>query len=264
MTTPKVGTIQRGGSRFYVHPSTRAKVPGVTSVVGMLPKEFLKFWAAKVVAETAVENLGAVVTLAMKDPQGAIDYLKRAPQRNTGQAADVGSEVHDLVDRLAHGERIGRVHPELKGYIDGYHEFRDAFDVEYLHIEETVWSDSHGYAGSFDAIARIKPAGAPDAEWEVVVLDNKTTRSGVHAEVALQLSAYKNADYILQPDGRELPLPAVTGGAVLHLRPDGWSLVPVAVTDDIFALFTSLIPVLQWERETSKTVLGVPLGGRRF
>lgn len=264
MTTPKVTTIKRGGSRFYVHPTTRGKVPGVTSVVGMLPKDFLKFWAAKVVAECAVENIQSVVGLAMKDPQGAVDYLKRAPMRNTGEAADTGTQVHELVERLSRGENIGRVHPDLQGFIRGYEAFRKAFDVEYLHLEETVWSETHGYAGSFDAIVRIKPAGAPEEDWEVVILDNKTTRSGVHSEVALQLAAYKNADYIIAQDGTQKPIPDITGGAVLHLRPDSWALVPVAVTDEFFQVFLSLIPVMEWDRELSKSALGAPLAGDQW
>ena len=256
MTTPKIGTIKRGGSRFYVHPESRAKVPGVTSVVGMLPKDFLKFWVAKVTAEAAVDNLGALVTLALNDRQGAVDYLKRAHLRNVGEAADVGTEVHDLVERLARGESIGRVHPDLEPYVRGWHEFNDEFEPEYLFIEETVWSDTYGYAGSFDAIVRIGD--------EVLILDNKTTRSGVHAEVSLQMTAYARADYIVRPDGTQEDLPDITGAAVLHLRPEGWRLVPVLVSDRVFDVFRALLQVHEWDREMSATVLGADVGGRQF
>lgn len=256
MTTPKVPTIKRGGSRFYVHPTEKTKRPGVTSVVGMLPKDFLKFWAAKLTAETAVENLGAVVNLALTDPEGAVDYLKRAPLRNTGKAADVGTEVHDLVERLFRGEKLGKVHPDFQPYVTGAREFLDEFEPEFLHLEETVWSDTHGYAGSFDWIAKIGD--------EIVIGDNKTTRSGVHAEVALQLAAYKNADYLIDADGEQTPLPKIDTGAVLHLRPEGWKVVPVTVTDDVFSVFCSLLPVLDWERETKKGVIGKPVAGRQF
>lgn len=251
MTTPKVATIKRGGSRLYVHPNTREKVPGVTSVVGKLPKEFLKFWAAKVVAETAVENIGPLVGLAMRDPKGAVDYLKRSPQRNTGEAANTGTEVHSLVERMARGEDIGRVHPDLEGFTRGYQEFLDRFQPEFLHLEETVWSETHGYAGSFDAIARI--------QGEVVILDNKTTRSGVHAEVALQMAAYANADYLLDQDGNQTPLPKITAAGVVWLRPDEWNLTPVAIDGDVFSIFQALLQVYRWDTDLSKAVLGRPI-----
>lgn len=253
MTTPAVSTIKRSGSRFYVNPETKEKVPGVTSVVGMLPKDFLKFWAAKLVAEQAVENIGSVVgMIANGDKVGAVDYLKRAPSRNTSGAADVGTEVHSLTEAIARGEDIGRVHPDFEPYVNHFRSFLDEFSPEYLHIEETVWSDTYHYAGSFDAIARIGD--------DVVIVDTKTTKSGVHAEVALQLAAYANADYILRPDGTRVDLPEITGGAVLHLRPEGWQLVPVAITDEVFDVFVRLLDVFRWEKEIKGNVLGAPIG----
>src|SRR5690606_38508722 len=71
VTTPKINTLRRGGARYYVNPETGDKVPGVTSIVGMLPKEFLKFWAAKSVATAAVDMLGEVVGIALRDRDAA-------------------------------------------------------------------------------------------------------------------------------------------------------------------------------------------------
>ena len=254
MTTPKVSTVKRGGARFYVDPSSGDKVPGVTSVLNQLPKPFLQYWAAKVVAETAVDNLGGWVNLAMNgDRDGAIDYLKRAPGRNTGRAADMGTEAHDIMERMARGEGPGRVAPDMRWAVDNFSEFLDAFQPEFLHLEETVWSESPGYAGSFDAIAKVGD--------ETLILDWKTTRSGVHAEVALQMCAYANADYIMAPDGEHMPLPAIDGAAVFHTRPDGegWKVVPAAIDADILLpIFHALLATMQWST-ISKQVLGAEM-----
>lgn len=257
MTTPQVRTVKRGGSRFYVHPDkTFGSVPGVTSILNMLPKEFLKFWAAKVTAETAVDQLPAVLGMVLGDDrQGAIDYLKRAHFRNTGAAADMGTEAHEVWETMARGEKLGRQHPAMEPFIRGFQAFMDAFEPEFLHLEETVWSDTHGYAGSFDWIAKIRGELLNQEEDAIVIGDNKTTRSGVHAEVALQLNAYARADYILNPDGSQSPLPDINAAAVFHGRPDGWQLVPVRLGDDLFDLFCSLIPVLSWEKDLKPTAL---------
>ena len=251
MTTPKVATVKRGGARFYVSPTTGEKVPGVTSVLNQLPKPFLQYWAAKVVAETAVDNLGGWVNLAMNgDRDGAVDYLKRAPGRNTGKAADIGTEAHDIMEKLARGEKLGRVAPDMKWAVDNFNQFLDAFQPEFLHLEETVWNASPGYAGSFDAIAKI--------DGETLILDWKTTRSGVHAEVALQMCAYANADYIISPEGDQVELPVIDGAAVFHTRPDGegWKLVPVAIDPDVLLpIFHALIVTMDWQG-ISKAVLG--------
>jgi hypothetical protein len=252
MTTPKVSTVKKGGSRFYVHPTSRLQVPGVTSVVGMLPKDFLKFWAAKMTAEAAVDNIGAVVQMAVNgDRDGAVDYLKRAHMRSVGKSADIGTDVHDLVERISRGETVARVHPDLQVFVDHFNEYMADFQPEYLHLEETVWSEKYGYAGSFDAIAKI--------HGETIIIDNKTTKSGVHGEVAIQMAAYANADYIIDADGEQKPIPKLDGAAVLHLRPEGWQLVPVSITDEVFEVFLSLMKVHKWDKDLSKGVLGRPL-----
>jgi hypothetical protein len=252
MTVPNIPTVKRGGHRYYVHPETNDAVPGVTSIIGMLPKGFLKFWAAKLVAETAVENFGTLASMiASGDQVGAIDYLKRAPMRNTGEAADTGSAVHDLVERIARGEDLGPVHPELQPFVDHFRTFVQDFSPEFLFLEETVWNETHGYAGSFDWIARIGDA--------VVIGDNKTTRSGVYPETALQLTAYARAEYILHADGTKTDLPPIEAAAVLHLRPEGYKLIPVFMTDEAFDTFLGLRRTLDWDREHSKHALGKPL-----
>lgn len=252
MTTPKINTISRGGSRFYVNPDTGEKAPGVTSVLGMLPKPFLQHWAAKVVAEYATDNLGELVGLRLRgDRQGVVDYLKGSPRRDTASAAETGSAVHDLFERVAKGEPVGRVHPEYRQFLDHFDEFLKEFEPEFVFLEETVWSDTHDYAGSFDAYAVIGG--------ERVFLDWKTTRSGVHPEVALQLAAYRFADYIIRPDGTRVPQPPSTGGGVLHVRPEGWGFYPVKADEETFEYFKLLRRVFDWDRAVKETVVGAPI-----
>lgn len=249
-----VNTIKRDGSRFYVHPDSGDKAPGVTSIVDMVPKPFLQFWAAKVVAEQAVENAPAWIGLALNgQKEAAVDVLKGAPRRVTRGAADTGTEAHDLFERLALDLPVGRVHPEIQAYVDHFRDFLDKVQPEFLLVEEAVWSDTHRYAGSFDAFAKI--------EGETIALDWKTTRSGVHAEVALQLSAYRHADYVLRKDKTRIPLPKTTGGAVMHVRPEGWNLHPIKSDREVFEHFVHLRSTFEWVKDLSKGVVGDPIAG---
>lgn len=273
MTEPKVNTIKRGGARFYVDPVEGTKNPGVTSVLNMLPKPFLMYWAQKVVAEQAVENLGAVVGLALNDPAGAIDYLKRSPQRTTRAAADTGTDAHDLFEQIAKGERIRRVPNDLKPFVGHFEEFLEVCKPEFIFLEETVWSDTHGYAGSFDAFAILHGEGAGALKGKRLFMDWKTTRSGVHEEVALQLTGYRNGDSLIRPDGSRVPMPDSDGGAVLHVRPEGWKLVPVETNPfeidgqevDPMDYFLALREVFDWDSQVKKHVVGAPIiGGGEF
>jgi len=274
MTQPKIGTIKRGGARLYVHPITGEKAIGVTSVLNSLPKPFLQHWRAKVVAEAAVNNAGTLTQMLL-DANGegrnfelgrkaAVDWLKGAPNRDTGKSAEDGTAVHDLCEKLAKGIPTGPIHPDYVPYIDNFKTFLDKFQPEFLFLEDTVWNEEHGYAGSFDWIAKI--------QGETVLGDNKTTRSGVHAEVALQLAAYANADYILklvepeptpttveEPSLVKVDLPKLDGAAVLHLRPDTCSLVPISIRPEVYETFLTLLKVRAWEKDLSKSVLGAPI-----
>ncbi|MER5501363.1 hypothetical protein ABT096_29740 [Streptomyces sp. NPDC002561] len=246
-----VRTLKRGSSRFYVDPDdAQIKVPGVTSVVGMLPKDFLTFWAAKEAAEAAVSNWDIVSKLVQRDPAGATDYLKNAHRRKTKAASDLGSAAHDYFERLARGDSVPlrQVHADVKPHVTYFKQFLDEIQPEFLHLEETVWSDEHQYAGSFDAIARV--------DGEVVVLDWKTSKS-VYDSVALQLSAYRYANrIILAESGESIDVPALAGGAVLHVRPEGWQFVPVECGEDVFRVFLALRDVFDWERDGKKGVVG--------
>lgn len=257
MTTPKVPTTMKGGSRFYVHPVTMEKLPGVTSVVNMLPKGFLKFWAAKMVAEEAVSHLPEVMGMVLKSGESAaVDFLKRAPDRNTGNAADVGTLVHDLAEQTFTTGQVPKVvHPDLRPYLDHLDDFLQTFQPEPLLVERTVWNRTEGYAGSFDLVANIDAGDGP----ERVIVDVKTTRSGVHEEVALQLAAYAYAEVVLDEDGTETPWEYPTAGAVLHLRPEGWKLVPVRLGEDTFHIFRALLEVFRWDTELKRSVLGRPV-----
>jgi len=254
MTTPKVNTIKRQGARLYIHPDTGEQMPGVTSILNMLPKEFLKFWAAKMSAEFAVDMTPEWIGLVMKgERQAAVDIIKKAHMRNTGNAADMGTAAHDVFEKMSRDQKVGRVSPGLKPFVTHYQRFLDKFQPEFLHLEETVWQRSVGYAGSFDAIAII--------EGETVILDNKTTRSGVHDEVCLQLNAYGGADALVDPDtGEETPLPDITGAAVVHMRPDEWGFYPVAYDPDKFIpVLGALKVVWDWEKNLRKGAIGRPI-----
>lgn len=261
-----IRTVQKSGSRFYFDTAQPdIKVPGVTSIVGMLPKPFLQFWNAKMVAELAVDSLDFIKQMAERDRQGAVDYLKGAARRYTKIRADVGSDAHDLFERMIRGESTGSIHPDLRPYHQHFSEFLDIVQPELVRAEDVAWSDEHQYAGSFDAMLRLKldDNGKPDPHGDsaLVVADWKTSKS-TYPDVALQMSAYAHADRIISPSGESEPMPEFDGACVLHITPDAWEFKPVRIDrDDVFGHFLHLRETFKWDREVSKTVLGSPIAG---
>jgi len=245
VTTPKIPTVHKNDSRLYVWDG--GEHPGVTSVVGMLPKPGLMFWAAKVVAEAAIEK-GTVT-------ESDLGFLKSTPTRDRDNAADIGSNIHDLLDRKINGEELSLTLEE-EGYMDGFDQFVERFKPEWVLTEETVYGafEDLTYAGSFDAITVI--------EKETWLIDFKTTRSGVHPEVALQLSAYMNAKEVIHPDGYSEPVPQIDRCGVLWLRPDKWAFQevnPLAQREMNWDHFGALLRSWHWENGNKKKALGARL-----
>jgi hypothetical protein len=259
-----IRTVHKSGGRFYFNEDfPDIKYPGVTSVVGMLPKPFLAYWQAKMVAELAVDSLDFIQQMADRDRDGAVQYLKGAANRYTKVRANVGSDAHDLFERMIRGQHIGRVHPDMAPYQRNFGAFLDEVQPELVRAEDVAWSDEYRYAGSFDGILRLRldERGKPAKHGEpaLVMADWKTSKS-TYPDVALQMSAYAHAEHIISPDGTRTDMPDFDGAVVLHITPDQAAFKPVRIDRaDVFMHFLHLRETFEWVNRVSKTVLGDPI-----
>ncbi|OKI71406.1 hypothetical protein [Streptomyces sp. MJM1172] len=258
-------TKQRSGFRFYENQETSESVPGVTSVCGMLNKPFLPRWSANMAAELAVDSLDYLSAMAERDREGAIKYVAGASYRYTKSRADIGSKAHDLFERMIRGEGrltvrdslggfVVRVHPDLEPYRANFADFLEVVKPVLVRAEDVAWSDTHKYAGSFDALLSILDE---DGQRVTVIADWKTGKN-TYPEVALQMAAYGFADRLIDPEGNSVPMPKIDAAAVLHITPDQWSFKPVRFDAEVFEHFVTLRKTFDWDREVSKTVLGKP------
>lgn len=199
----------------HVYKLNGKRLTSVTTVLGAgIAKPQLVDWAAREAAAFAVANPGATEA-----------EIARAHKDRRDKAAVRGTAVHNLAERLVHGEAV-EVPAELDPYIDGYLRFLDEFEVTPLLTEHTVLLHDLGVAGRFDLIATSPHlnGGAP------FIADVKTS-GGVYRETAAQLAAYASADgHVADDDPVTLhPLPKVTASYVLHCTPDeGTRVIPFA------------------------------------
>ena len=253
MTQPKTLTERAGGSRWYIHPDTGERVPGVTSILNQLPKPFLKPWGEKLVAQEAVKNLPYVQGIVSNSGEdAAVDFLKGAAYRYTRKASNLGSAAHSIFEALATGQPVGTVTDDVKPFVRQFQNFLDTVQPEFLLNEESVWSDTHSYGGSFDSIAKI--------DGQTVVMDYKTSKDA-HGETALQLAAYAHADYVLKAGLHRAELPKVDRGVILHIsnaNPNKWALYEVPIDGAVFGYFLALREVFKWSLIERK-ILGKPL-----
>jgi hypothetical protein len=225
--TPPVKRRDHGRGHSYSDAHGR-KVPGVTSIISDgSPKQALIGWAANTTAAYAVDHWDELAEMA---PSARLKVLQGARYADRDAAANRGTAVHELAEKLVAGEKV-TVPEELAGHVESYVKFLDEWDVQPIAVEFVIVSYRFGWAGTGDLIASLRHPDDPDARvtWG---LDIKTNRSGVYGETAWQLAGYfLGSDVILAEDG-ERPVPAVERYGAVHVRADGYDLIPLEVGPD--------------------------------
>jgi hypothetical protein len=240
---------RRNFGRNHGYTLDGQKLAGVTTILGDgLAKPALVGWGINTTAGYAADHWDELAELSVSK---RIESLKKAPYADRDAAAKRGTEVHKLGEKLARGEEV-TVPDELAGHVDSYLRFLDEFNPKPVMLETACVNVSQWpYAGTFDAIFDIPGYGRR-------LVDIKTARSGVFPDNALQLAAYRNATHFAGPeDGWELhPMPPVDGCDVIHVRGDGFDLVPVETGPAVFRTFRYVQQLHAWANDQSKTVVG--------
>lgn len=249
MTGPRNATTTNRGRTYNWRDEQFDSVTTILS--GGIPKPALTNWAAKSVAEYVAANLAEVTAIAAKDTAAAVDLMKGSPWRQRDKAATQGSDIHAWAEAHVLGQEPPEPPPAQRPYLDGFLRFLDDWQPVYEMSEATVYNRTVGYAGTLDFIATLPGLGR-------VLGDYKTGR-GVYGEVSLQLSAYRHAEFVGLPSGDEAPMPEVDGCVVLHLTPDGYSLIPVRAGVEEFRFFRYAQQIRIFGESVSREVLGAPL-----
>jgi hypothetical protein len=232
---PKPQTARRNHGRGHSYLLDGAKVSGVTTLLsGGLPKPALVDWAARTVAGYAVDRWDE---LGERPVSERLRELERAHRAERDAAAVRGSRVHALADPLSRGDEVD-VPDELAGHVEACVRFLDDWAVEPIAVERPVFSRRHRYGGTFDLVADL----GDGHRW---LLDWKTNKSGPFGDTAFQLAAYRYAEFYLDDDGAEVPMPPIDQCGVVWLRADGYELYPYEANAMVFREFLYIAQVSQ-------------------
>jgi hypothetical protein len=250
MSNPATATTEADGSRTYTYPPTQEQFPSVTTILGATEgKPWLAPWSAKIAAEYAVDNLGALAALAAGEGRdAAVDLAKKQAGQIRDRKRDTGGYVHDVVEALilwaaeeGHGSDITLpVLPEhLQGefydddpvedvadwMVEGFLNWVSDFSPRFLATEMTVFHPGLRVAGTLDSIVDL-PGLAVGRSGRFVpgagVRPCVDVKTGKYLSVTWpeQISVYRRSPECLMPLGELLPTPRTDCGAVLHLRPE--------------------------------------------
>lgn len=243
---PKLRVRASGyGGSGYVLPHLRGrdgkprKVPGVTTVLGALPKDGLIQWSVDNTVAYMLANLDKVL-----DYEDSVAFQKfrfyhgRKPDMDSPDlnpynahagvlhdAAENGTLVHDWIAAYV----TGMIEPEIVNQqqeeaVTAFLAWEADQDLEPVLTEATVVNETLGYAGTLDHVWRLNG--------ETLLVDLKTSKMVYDSHVA-QLAALMNAEYrmVEKPGGVKYTsskwgdtywetdtLPEVDGAMILKVR----------------------------------------------
>lgn len=208
-------------------------IPSITNILDVRNSPHLINWAARESAKTAISMEQSFPGRLTQNPAGALRYLSTSHDRIRDNSADVGTRVHYACELIANNETV----PEhlLKdnewGYVRSWEKWRKDFSPEFLHTETTVFGSTEfgNYAGTTDFICRINGV--------TIVGDIKTTRSGIHDDVAYQLAAATHTDNCSFDGETLVDLPKLEAAYVLHLSSKGYTFSPLDTGEESWQMF---------------------------
>ena len=247
---PPVARVETKRGHYYKDGDGQ-RIPGVTTILGDgLPKAALINWAANATAEAAINRWDELADLP---PAQRLDALKRARYESTDKAKRRGTEVHGYAERLVQGEQVTGIPDELRGHVEGYAGFIDAFALDPVLVEVVIVNYTHGYAGTLDLVATIDcPHCSRRCTW---LMDVKTNEKGIYAETALQLAAYRYSEFYVDNDGKELPMIGVDHCGAIHVTSSEALLVPTLSGPEQFKTFRIASKVREFTKANDELVL---------
>lgn len=237
----------------YYKDANGHRIPGVTTILGDgVPKPALINWAANATAEAAVDRWDELADLS---PSERLKTLQGARYEKTDKAKKRGTEVHGYAERLVKGEEVSHIPDELRGHVEAYVRFLDEFDVDPILVEATIVSYKYGYAGTLDLVAELTD---PTGERRRLLLDVKTNEKGIFGETALQLAAYRYAEFYLDDDGKEQPMVEVDGCGAILVNSDAAKLIPCTANEDQLKSFRIAAAMRDFV-SSSRDLVGAPV-----
>lgn len=230
-------------------------IKGVTTLLGSLNKPAIPYWAAKSVAEHVADNLDNLPAWGQMDRESLVAALKQVPWTKRDKAGIRGTEIHALAEEIVHGREV-EVPDTLLGFVQGYVDFLDAFNVKPIATECSVGNREHFYAGRFDFIGTIDTDEHAGLTW---LLDWKTS-AGVYGETGLQTAAYARGEFYAtdeDPDA-EVPMPHIDKIGVVHITESGSFLHDLGSIDESFEEFLHTAALTK-SSDRRKTLVGDPI-----
>lgn len=200
----------------HVYTIDGKKVDGTTSILGVIAKPALLYWAVNVTISHFQNNLKPGEIYDEIQLKALFNDAKSAHRKKSTEAADIGTIVHNWIkDHVAGKKPKLPINKSSRNAIDTFLRWEKEHHVKFLESERILYSKKYGYAGTLDFIAEV--------DGKIKIGDYKTS-TGIWDEYWFQLASYQQAFQ------EEFPEKKIAGGIIVRIGKDG--SLEVAERDD--------------------------------
>lgn len=218
-------------------------VYGVTSIVGVLDKPALLYWAVNQTIISLEGSLKPGIVLDEVQIKEVLDQAKMAHRTKKDKSADIGTMIHEWLETWIKA-RIAKeplpelpVNVEMRKAIDSFFQWAKDNKVGLISAERKIYSDKYGYAGTLDLEALV--------DGKRTIIDFKTSNA-IYDEYFIQASAYLMA---LEEETQK----PYDGGVIILRLPKSQTdnLEAKKITreeaNDFIDVFLSCLRIYQWK-----------------
>lgn len=266
---PDSPELRRGPNGGVILPSSEDIIknildsrwlPSITNILDVRNSPHLIKWAASKGVKAFYDMMKRSPQKVASNPEGAILYAILASDRDRDEAAVRGTKVHYACEQISLGRSIRPSYLSNAewAYVDSFRTWLADYKPKFIAREVTVFGETPygNYAGTADFIAEIGGL--------VVAGDYKTTRSGLHIDVAFQLSAIAHATHYTVDGVNLLPMMKIDAGVGLLLTPDEYEMRQAQIRGRSWDIFCGLraawtTHVLHGTQDDGSDTLSAPL-----
>jgi hypothetical protein len=204
-----------------------------------MAKKHLKYTIEGKVVPSVTTILNELAKPGLEKWYGRIGLVEAEKQKT--EASEFGSKVHSAIEAIYHGQDPYMFDDRFKKVIENFKKWSEHNISEWLAFEKAIYHDELMYAGTIDAVARLKGAN------KLVLVDFKTSKK-VREEYYLQVAAYVNATRM---EDNAVNLKDLDGAIIVHLDHDTllWEAVNVPLTEELFRVFKACLEIYQWRNK---------------
>jgi len=142
-------------------------------------------WAVNEMANYLIKNFSLDQIKTEQEKVSMILLAKSSYREASQKARDIGSEIHDWINKWIRGEKPSiPKDPLVLNGVNAFLKWINKRDVEFVESEKVIYSKQYDYAGFLDTEAKIGK--------KLCIIDFKSSK-GIYTEMRYQVAAYQQA-----------------------------------------------------------------------